>query len=123
MTVRVGGYAFDCADPVAVAAFWTHALGFEETSRSEVGIMLHDRGGSGRWMWFAMVPEPKTAKNRYHLDLETDELDAEIGRLERLGATTLEQHRLDFWDWNVMADPEGNEFCLGRTRPALEGLV
>ena len=116
MTVRVGGYAFDCADPVALAAFWGQALGIEEASSSDLGVMLQDPDGP--WMWFGRVPERKAAKNRYHLDLETDELDAEIGRLERLGATTLEVHRLDFWDWNVMADPEGNEFCLGRTRPA-----
>ena len=117
MSVRVGGYAFDCADPAAVAAFWGQALGFVEASSSDLGVLLQERDGPGRWMWFARVPEGKSAKNRYHLDLETDELDAEIARLERLGATTLEVHRLDFWDWNVMADPEGNEFCLGRTRP------
>ncbi len=117
MTARIGGYAVDCSDPSALAAFWTQALGLTEVSRSDHGILAEDRDGSGRWMWFAQVPEAKSAKNRFHLDLETDELDAEIARLERLGATTVEVFRLQFWDWNVMADPEGNEFCLGRTRP------
>jgi hypothetical protein len=123
MTARVGGYAVDCADPPVVAAFWTQALGLVEVSRSELGIFAQGREGSGRWMWFGKVPEGKVAKNRFHLDLETDELDAEIGRLERLGAKTLDVFRLEFWDWNVMADPEGNEFCLGRTRSrvAVEG--
>jgi hypothetical protein len=120
MSVRVGGWAFDCADPPRVAAFWMQALGLEETSRSDAGVFLEAPGG-GRWMWFAKVPEPKVAKNRHHLEMETDELDAEIARLERLGATTLAANHEEFWDWNVMADPEGNEFCLGRTRPGRPG--
>src|SRR5205085_8606405 len=93
-------------------------LGFQQTHDSDDGVLIEDSGRTGRWIWLARVPELKVAKNRHHLDLETDELDAEIARLERLGATTLAVFREEWWDWNVMADPEGNEFCLGRTRPA-----
>lgn len=54
------------------------------------------------------VPEPKTAKSRVHLDIETDDIEAEVQRLEALGARRMEQHE----DWWVMQDPGGNEFCV-----------
>ena len=61
---------------------------------------------------FLAVPEPKTAKNRLHLDLETDDRAAEVARLVELGATHVADH--DEWgiSWSVLTDPEGNEFCI-----------
>ncbi|WP_420855842.1 VOC family protein [Thermoactinospora rubra] len=70
-------------------------------------------GPSGRpRLWFQRVPEAKTVKNRVHLDLRSDDLEAEVRRLVELGARELARHE----DWVVLADPEGNEFCL---QPAL----
>ena len=118
----IGGWAFDCADDARAAArFWAQMLGFDEREGSPEGVLLVERvegTDPWHWIWLARVPEPKAAKNRFHLDLETDELDAEIGRVERLGGRTLAVHRERSWDWNAMTDPEGNEFCLGRTRSA-----
>ena len=61
--------------------------------------------------------EPKVAKNRFHLDLETDDLEGEAARAEALGATRVADHTAQSWTWKVLRDPEGNEFCLGTAVP------
>ncbi|MEV5968601.1 VOC family protein [Streptomyces sp. NPDC051921] len=70
--------------------------------------------GLGRRILFQRVPEPKTAKNRLHLDLHPDPgtRDAEVARLEGLGAKVVRQVAEQGGAWTVMADPEGNEFCV-----------
>lgn len=70
--------------------------------------------GLGRRILFQRVPEAKTTKNRLHLDLHsgTGGRDAEVERLEGLGATVLRQVKLPGGEWVIMSDPEGNEFCV-----------
>ncbi|MFD0024396.1 VOC family protein [Streptomyces sp. NPDC058382] len=70
--------------------------------------------GHGRRLLFQRVPEPKTVKNRLHLDLHAgpDRRDAEVTRLEGLGATVLRQVAEPGGTWTVLGDPEGNEFCV-----------
>ncbi len=70
--------------------------------------------GLGRRILFQRVPEPKATKNRLHLDLHSapGERDEEIARLEELGATSLHQVSRGGIEWQIMADPEGNEYCL-----------
>jgi len=71
--------------------------------------------GKGMRLLFQVVPEPKTAKNRMHLDLHVgvDKIDAEAARLEALGGTRLsDRFRENGAEWIVMGDPEGNEFCV-----------
>ncbi|MBC3985675.1 VOC family protein [Streptomyces sp. AC536] len=70
--------------------------------------------GLGRRILFQRVPEPKATKNRLHLDLHSapGERDEEIARLEELGATSLHRVSLGGIEWQVMTDPEGNEYCL-----------
>jgi hypothetical protein len=58
------------------------------------------------------VPEPKTAKNRLHIDLNPDNQDAEVARLQALGAKRVDVGQSDEVTWVVLADPEGNEFCV-----------
>jgi predicted enzyme related to lactoylglutathione lyase len=60
------------------------------------------------------VPEAKTIKNRVHLDLEVADLDDGIARLEALGAKVIQPRPADGWQWVVMTDPEGNEFCVSQ---------
>ena len=113
MTVRLANVTFDCDDVLAVAGFWSAALDRPlDPNPSEyfASIGLND-GDSPNW-FFAKVPEPKTTKNRVHVDLTTDDREAEIARLVSLGATRGDDH--DEWghSWTVMADPEGNEFCV-----------
>ncbi|MGY0069104.1 VOC family protein [Streptomyces sp. QTS137] len=70
--------------------------------------------GLGRRLLFQRVPEPKTAKNRLHLDLHPGEgrREAEVARLERLGAGVLRRVEEPSGSWTVMTDPEGNEYCV-----------
>ena len=101
---------FDCHDPMRVAAFWAEALGsnVDEESTPE-RAWVEPAGWGGPSLWFQKVPEGKSAKNRQHFDLRVmGPLDAERDRLVGLGATVTVEHE----DLYVMADPEGNEFCL-----------
>ena len=66
---------------------------------------------------FIRVPEPKTSKNRLHLDLRPEHQSAEVARLEGLGATRVDIGQRDDQTWVVMADPEGNEFCIQGSHP------
>ena len=104
----------DCADPDRLAAFWSAALGYEEVARDGAFIGLRARDGSRPTLVLQRVPEPKAGKNRMHLDVFADDFDADRRRFEGLGATTLvpEHVETDGMTLTVMADPEGNEFCL-----------
>jgi hypothetical protein len=101
---------FDCADALVAATFWAAALGsnVDEDSTSERAF-VEAAGWGGPNMWFVRVLEPKTAKNRIHLDLRAPgSIADEVARLEALGATV---QRADD-DLTVMTDPDGNEFCV-----------
>jgi hypothetical protein len=100
----------DCEDALVVGAFWAAALGggLEEDSTSDKAY-VEAPGWGGVNMWFQRVPEPKTAKNRLHLDLRAPGTVAEeVARLEALGATVFQEHD----GLTVMLDPGGNEFCV-----------
>jgi predicted enzyme related to lactoylglutathione lyase len=72
--------------------------------------------GDGVELLLQRVPEPKSAKNRMHLDLRVPDLDAEVARVEALGARRITALPVeeDGWTWHVLADPDGNEFCVLR---------
>jgi predicted enzyme related to lactoylglutathione lyase len=106
---------FDCADPVRVATFWAAALGFELAENDPEGAYVRDPSGRTRGIFFQPVPEPKTAKNRLHLDVRPDtSMAAEVLRLEALGATVRGHIEVPGSFWTQMRDPEGNEFCVLR---------
>ncbi|MCW2791687.1 MAG: hypothetical protein JWO76_785 [Nocardioides sp.] len=111
MVTFIKSCTFDCADAAALGGFWASALGsdLDEDSTPDKAF-VEPAGWGGPTLWFQRVPEGKTAKNRLHLDLRAPEGDvpAEVRRLEGLGATVLADHG----DLVVMADPEGNEFCV-----------
>jgi Glyoxalase-like domain len=101
---------FDCNDALVVARFWAAALGsnVDEDSTSDRAY-VEAAGWGGPNMWFARVPEPKTAKNRLHFDLRAPGLVAdEVRRLVELGAVVVRTGD----ELVVMQDPEGNEFCV-----------
>jgi predicted enzyme related to lactoylglutathione lyase len=101
---------FDAADALRLATFWAAAFGsdVDEESTSDKAF-VEAAGWGGPNIWFARVPEGKTAKNRMHFDLRAPGTVAEeVARLSGLGATVLEEHA----SHTVMADPEGNEFCV-----------
>lgn len=99
----------DCADAKALIAFWQVALGYVPDPTEPRALL--DPAGKNPMVWFQQVPEPKTVKNRVHLDLYFDDQAAAEQRRDELIAVggTAAQLRPDFW---LMHDPEGNEFCL-----------
>jgi hypothetical protein len=107
----------DCADADALAAFWTAALGYRTRgSAAQYRSIEPPPGAAGPKLVLQQVDEPKSGKNRLHLDIELpgSEVDGEVARLESLGARRLddapvEEHGVRWW---VMADPEGNECCV-----------
>ena len=104
----------DCHDPATLARFWSEALGYTTSGVADPYVVLTDPDHARPKLLLQAVPEPKQAKNRMHLDIETDRVEEEAARLERLGATRLEpEARAEHGTtWVVMADPEGNEFCV-----------
>jgi len=101
---------FDCADALRLAEFWAAALGsdVDEDSTADKAY-VEAAGWGGPNLWFAAVPEPKSAKNRVHFDLRAPgSISDEVTRLTELGATTIRAGE----DLVVMADPDGNEFCV-----------
>jgi hypothetical protein len=111
MVTFIKSCTFDCADAVTLGTFWAAALGsdLDEDSTPDKAF-VEPAGWGGPTLWFQRVPEGKTAKNRLHFDLRAPDGDVagEVRRLRGLGATVLH----DGGDLVVMADPEGNEFCV-----------
>jgi hypothetical protein len=132
----------DCADPAKLAPFWAALLGYKvqdppdgyaswqdwlrdhhvpEANWNDASAVV-DPDGRGPRIFFQRVPEPKTVKNRVHLDINVGagtppeerraKVDREVERVIRLGATRLRAVEQRGEYWVVMADPEGNEFCL-----------
>jgi Glyoxalase-like domain len=113
MSSSLFAVAFDCTDAPAVARFRAAVLGRQvaEDSTPERGVLLPGDGDtSGPPIAFNKVPEPKTVKNRLHLDLISDTFDAETERLLSLGARRLRDLQADKARWVTFADIEGNEF-------------
>ncbi len=124
MTLTLGHVAVDCRDAGKIARFWAELLDYEvsydsrddpEGDPADPEIELSPKNGSATKLLFLEVPEGKTVKNRLHFDLLPDDQEAEVARAEGLGA-----RRIDIGQgqqtWVVMADPEGNEFCILRAK-------
>src|SRR6185437_719975 len=119
VSLRIQCLNIDCFDPSAVAAFWQEALGWRRTHEEPDEIVLEPPAGSPQDgvapdLLFLRVPDPTPGKNRLHLDLRPDDQDAEVERLISLGARRASVGQSDDVTWVVMADPEGNEFCVLR---------
>lgn len=104
----------DCRDPRRLAEFWAEAIGYREAAQTGAYTVLAPREGPGPEFVLQCVPEAKTVKNRMHLDIRADQLDVAVERLLSLGARRLQADVLEEvgYRWVVMADPEGNEFCV-----------
>jgi hypothetical protein len=114
MPARVGNITVDCDDVLKVAAFWSAALGRPvDPGGSEwfASIGGSDAARAEPAWYFNKVPEPRTAKNRVHVDVINPD-PAAVGELIRLGATVTGQHEMRGHSWTVLQDPEGNEFCI-----------
>ncbi|HEY5010483.1 MAG TPA: VOC family protein [Acidimicrobiales bacterium] len=119
MTLRLQNVSIDCHDPARLADFWAEALGWRVTFADADEVTLEPADGSPDEgvvpdFEFLLVPEDKTVKNRLHLDLRPDDQVAEVERLIGLGATRVDVGQGPECTWVVLADPEGNEFCVLR---------
>jgi catechol 2,3-dioxygenase-like lactoylglutathione lyase family enzyme len=123
MTARIRHITVDCSDPYRLAQFWSAVTGWGEDPENgnapddpEALLVSPDPGAPG--LLFIKVPEAKAVKNRVHLDVVPEDRtrDEEVERLLASGATLIaDQRKPDGRGWAVLADPEGNEFCVERS--------
>ncbi len=122
MTALISHTSFDSLDAHAMAVFWGEVLGFTEDPDDpnlpgHEECMIFSADGAQRLL-FIEVPDAKQTKNRLHLDLKPEKVtrDEELERILGLGARTVDDRRRpDGTGWVVLADPEGNEFCILRS--------
>jgi catechol 2,3-dioxygenase-like lactoylglutathione lyase family enzyme len=123
MACRITELVLDAHDPDLLARFWCEVLGYAELDRTddgdiEIGPPGTGFGGPQPTIVFNRTDEPKTAKLRLHIDVNSTDRDqdAELERLLAAGARPAEIGQTGNESWHVLADPEGNEFCLLRRR-------
>lgn len=118
MTLKIAAVTFDCEHATELATFWSAALdrpidpSDAQTAPYFASIGRENPTPGDPVLMFIAVPEPKTVKNRTHLDLDCDDREAEVERLVGLGATLV--HEKNEWGvhWTTLLDPAGNEFCV-----------
>ena len=122
MTAYIRHITVDCADPYRLSRFWSEVTGYREDPADpnlpehKEALILAPDGGPG--LLFVTVPEAKAGKNRLHLDVAPSSRtrDEEVAHLLEIGASVVDDRRLpDGRGWVVLADPEGNEFCVERS--------
>ena len=119
MALRVQNLSIDSREPSRLAAFWAEVLGWRITFEESDEVVLEPPAGSPEEnvvpdILFLLVPEERVVKNRLHLDLRPSDQAAEVERLTGLGATHVDVGQSSDVTWVVLADPEGNEFCVLR---------
>jgi predicted enzyme related to lactoylglutathione lyase len=125
MSIRIQCLCVDTTDPSRLADFWEHALSWRRTFADDDEVVLEPAEGSPEDgvapdLLFLKVPEEKAGKNRLHIDLRPQDQAAEVARLEGLGARRVDVGQASDVSWVVLADPDGNEFCVLRPLTAEE---
>jgi hypothetical protein len=126
MACRITELVLDCSDPDKLAGFWSQVLGYVETDRQDGVIEISPPGGDDAPLLprlvFSPSTDPRRGKLPLHIDVNATDQDqgAELARLLALGAVPADVGQTGEESWHVLADPEGNEFCLLRrtVRPA-----
>jgi predicted enzyme related to lactoylglutathione lyase len=123
MPVALHHIVVDTRDLPRLARFWAQALHWRILSEHENEIVVGPDENAPVGLCFMPVDDPKTVKNRLHLDVTTSaaDRDAEIDRLITLGARPVDVGQTGQESWTVLADPEGNEFCVVRPKATLIG--
>ena len=123
MTVSLHHIVIDAHDLQALARFWAQVLGWRILSEREQEVVIAVDETAPVGICFMPVKDQKTVKNRVHLDLtpDPDDPDAEIQRILALGARKVDIGQTGAESWTVLADPEGNEFCVVRPKNTLIG--
>jgi Glyoxalase-like domain len=114
MACKFGELVIDSADPKRIARWWADVLDYRIVDEEDEIVEIAGPPGSGPTIVFLRVPEPKSGKNRLHIDLNATDREhaAELERLEALGAERADVGQAEDVSWVVLRDPEGNEFCL-----------
>jgi predicted enzyme related to lactoylglutathione lyase len=114
MTSQLYTVTLDAAEPRRLADFWSKMLDYKVVYDSAEEVAIEKADESGPAVLFVRVPDEKAGKNRMHFDLNPDDQAAEVERALSLGATHADigQSRDPDVTWKVLADPEGNEFCI-----------
>jgi predicted enzyme related to lactoylglutathione lyase len=112
MPSRLYSIVVDCRDAAALGRFWAQALDYRVVFEEPSEVVVARDDDTYPALTFVPVPETKAIKNRLHIDLAPDDRDAEVERLRGLGATLADVGQGPDVSWVVMADPEGNEFCV-----------
>lgn len=109
--LTIGMVTFDCHDPRSLAAWWADRLG-GRVAVDHDGEFVIVATPQGPNLGFQRVEQPTPGKNRVHLDLEALDREDEVERLQLAGAQVVARHELPDFAWAVLADPEGNHFCV-----------
>ena len=125
MSLKWQSVVVDCVDPGRLARWWADLLGWRITFDEPDEVVIEPPEGAPEdgampEILFGRVPETKQIKNRLHFDLRPDDQAREVARAEALGARRVDVGQSDSVTWVVLADPEGNEFCILRALTAGE---
>jgi len=117
MVLHIETISIDAAEPLTLAGFWSAVLGWSHRIDEDGDVWVepdegHPDYGAVPPLLFLRVPDPKMVKNRLHLDLIPDDQEQEVDRVVALGATRPSIGQTGHESWVVLADPEGNEFCI-----------
>jgi predicted enzyme related to lactoylglutathione lyase len=110
---QVGSVVINAHDHDLLVGFWSQLLGVQpKGSFPPFWTTLEAQRPGGVTLSIQAVPDPTEGRNRVHMDMSVDDMDATVARIEELGGSFLEDHAVNDFAWKVMADPEGNEFCI-----------
>lgn len=119
MTISVGMVTFDTLDAVALAAWWARQTsGTIHDDSDGWYVMVAPPEGRGPVLAFQKVPDPTPGKNRLHVDVTAPDREAEVERLLADGATLVDRQEHEGFAWVVLADPDGNRFCVSQAHAA-----
>ena len=113
MGLTIGMVTFDSADPAPLAQWWADVLGGGVDDDGGGWFFLVGTAEGLPNLGFQRVEDPTPGKNRVHLDLGADDRAAEVARLVHAGAAVVGEHSIPGYRWTVLADPQGNQFCVG----------
>ena len=112
MTLKPSTIVVDTTDAVTLASWWAEALCAAVTETNDGWFVVVEGAGLPLRIAFQKVADPSPGKNRLHLDIEADDRAAEVARLLRLGGSLVAEHTMGDFTWVVLADPQGNQFCV-----------
>ncbi|WP_110853109.1 VOC family protein [Georgenia satyanarayanai] len=112
MAMTLSMVTFDTTDADSLATWWAEQTGGEVVERNDGWFVMVAGGSLPVLLAFQKIEDPTPGKNRIHLDLTAEDLDAEVDRLLGAGATLVARRGDESFRWVTLADPQGNQFCV-----------